>query len=146
MMLQTYAQTDGAPVWRVGGEDHNSSRFFNREMSWLAFNGRVLALADDDRIPLLDRVRFVAIFSGNHDEFFRVRVAGSSDQVEAGVTSQTPDGRGPVRSRSGHRRDRARSNRASPGSGATIDPRLERSGVVIVDWPDLDTADQLYFT
>src|SRR3954470_21817345 len=95
MMLQTFTESDGAAVWRVGGYDHNSSRFLNRELSWLAFNGRVLALADDERIPPLDRLRFVSIFSGNLDEFYQVRVAGLSDQVEAGVTTQTADGRSP---------------------------------------------------
>lgn len=147
MMLETYAETDGARVWRVGGEDHNSSRFFNREMSWLAFNGRVLALADDERIPLLDRVRFAAIFSGNLDEFFRVRVAGLSDQVEAGVTAQTPDGRGPqeqidaIAAIARHQIERAQLLWRDE-----LVPRLERSGVAIVDWDDLDVADQTYFT
>ena len=147
MMLETYAESDGARVWQVGGEDHNSSRFFNREMSWLAFNGRVLALADDERVPLLDRVRFAAIFSGNLDEFFRVRVAGLSDQVEAGVTSQTPDGRGPqeqidaIASIARHQIERAQLLWRDE-----LIPRLERSGISIVDWDDLELADQVHFT
>ena len=147
MMLETYSETDGARVWRVGGEDHNSSRFFNREMSWLAFNGRVLALADDERVPLLDRVRFAAIFGGNLDEFFRVRVAGLSDQVEAGVTSQTPDGRGPqeqidaIASIARHQIERAQLIWRDE-----LIPRLERSGISIVAWDDLEVADRLYFT
>jgi polyphosphate kinase len=147
MMLQTYTETDGAPVWRVGGEDHNSSRFLNREMSWLAFNGRVLALADDERIPLLDRLRFVAIFSGNLDEFFQVRVAGLSDQVEAGVTSQTADGRGPQEQIDAIASiTRQQTEQAQVLWRDELRPRLDRTGVAIVDWPDLDPADQLYFT
>jgi polyphosphate kinase len=147
MMLQTYAETDGAPVWRVGGEDHNSSRFLNREMSWLAFNGRVLALADDERIPLLDRVRFVAIFAGNLDEFFQVRVAGLSDQVEAGVTAQTPDGRSPQDQLDAIASiARQQSERAQLLWRDELKQRLDRAGVAIVDWNDLDPADQLYFT
>ena len=147
MMLESYAETDGALVWRVGGEDYNSSRFFNREMSWLAFNGRVLALADDERIPLLERVRFAAIFGGNLDEFFRVRVAGLSDQVEAGVTSQTPDGRGPqeqidaIAAIARHQIERAQLLWRDE-----LIPRLERSGISIVNWGELDVADQVYFT
>lgn len=61
-------------------------------MSWLEFNARVLALAESTDTPLLERVKFLAIFSQNLDEFFQVRVAGLKDQVAAGVRSRTPDG------------------------------------------------------
>ncbi len=76
------------------GEDVD--RILNRELSWLDFNARVLALAADDRVPLLERVKFLAIFSQNLDEFFQVRVAGLKDQVAAGITTPTPDGRAPA--------------------------------------------------
>jgi polyphosphate kinase len=66
---------------------------FNRELSWLDFNARVLELAGDERVPLLERVRFCAIFSTNLDEFFRVRVAGLMDQLDAGYTRKLADGR-----------------------------------------------------
>ena len=69
--------------------------YFNRELSWLAFNERVLHEALDSRTPLLERLKFMAIFSSNLDEFFMVRVAGLKQQVEAGVTQLTPDGRTP---------------------------------------------------
>lgn len=61
-------------------------RFLNRELSQLDFNGRVLEVAVDESVPLLDRVNFCSIFSSNMDEFFMVRVAGLMDQVAAGVT------------------------------------------------------------
>ena len=66
---------------------------FNRELSWLDFNARVLELAADEHLPLLERVRFCAIFSTNLDEFFRVRVAGLMDQVAAGYARRLADGR-----------------------------------------------------
>src|SRR6266516_2228280 len=67
----------------------------NRELSWLAWNSRVLALAADTSLPLLERTRFCAIFSRNLDEFFMVRVAGLLDQIEAGVPVTSPDARRP---------------------------------------------------
>jgi polyphosphate kinase len=73
--------------------DEAPSRFFNRELSWLDFNGRVLALAGDPDVPLLERVKFLSIFSSNLDEFFQVRVAGLKDQLYAGVETTASDGR-----------------------------------------------------
>ena len=71
------------------------SLYFNRELSWLDFNWRVLYQAMDDRLPLLERVRFVAIAQSNLDEFFRTRVGGLKRRVDAGVTLLSPDGRSP---------------------------------------------------
>jgi polyphosphate kinase len=67
-------------------------RYLNRELSWLDFNARVLALAEDPDTPLLERVKFLAIFSQNLDEFFQVRVAGLKERVAAGVTRRSVDG------------------------------------------------------
>ena len=67
--------------------------YLNRELSWLEFNARVLHEARDERNPLLERVKFLAIFAGNLDEFFQVRVAGLRQQVEAGKVHRSPDGR-----------------------------------------------------
>src|SRR2546421_8858884 len=69
--------------------------YANRELSWLDFNDRVLQLAEDDGIPLLERVKFLAIYSSNLDEFFMVRVAGLHDQVDARIDSRGPDGLSP---------------------------------------------------
>src|SRR4051812_10841031 len=67
-------------------------RFFNRELSWLEFNDRVLQLAEDEATPLLERLKFCAIWSTNLDEFFMVRVAGLHDVVEAGIDAPGKDG------------------------------------------------------
>ncbi len=73
------------------------ARFINRELSWLDFNARVLTLATDGSVPLLERCRFVSIFSSNLDEFFQIRVAALKDQVAGGIVVPTPDGRTPAR-------------------------------------------------
>jgi polyphosphate kinase len=72
------------------------ARFLNRELSWLDFNARVLHLAEDPVVPLLERAKFLAIFSTNLDEFFQVRVAGLKDQVAAGLSPSTPDEKTPA--------------------------------------------------
>jgi polyphosphate kinase len=66
--------------------------YFNREASWLDFNDRVLQLAEDERVALLERVKFCAIYTTNLDEFYMVRVAGLRDQIDAGVESPSQDG------------------------------------------------------
>jgi polyphosphate kinase len=74
---------------------HDPALYLNRELSWLDFNERVLQLAEDERIPLLERVKFCAIYTTNLDEYYMVRVAGLRDQIDAGVENPGPDGRIP---------------------------------------------------
>jgi polyphosphate kinase len=71
-------------------------RYLNRELSQLDFDERVLAMAEDPKLPLLERVRFLAIFSQNLDDFFQVRVAGLKEQVLAAVAVASPDGMSPL--------------------------------------------------
>jgi polyphosphate kinase len=72
------------------------SLYVNRELSWLDFNDRVLQLAEDESLPLMERVKFLAIFVTNLDEYFMVRVAGVHDQVDARVDARGPDGLSPT--------------------------------------------------
>jgi polyphosphate kinase len=71
------------------------TRLLNRELSWLDYNGRVLELAEDPAVPLLERVRMCKFFAGNLDEFFMVRVAGLMEQADAGLDVTSADGRSP---------------------------------------------------
>ena len=76
----------------VGEPVEPDARYLNRELSWLDFNARVLALAEDPILPLLERAKFLAIFSQNLDEFFQVRVSALKDQIDSGLRITSPDG------------------------------------------------------
>jgi polyphosphate kinase len=90
------AEAAEVPSAEQEAAEHPSEvRFLNREVSWIDFNARVLALAEDPHTPLLEQVKFLAIFATNLDEFFQVRIAGLKDQVAAGVTMRSADGRTP---------------------------------------------------
>jgi len=84
------------PELAAEASDLDNSRLFNnRELSWIEFNARVLELAEQDDMPLMERLKFLAIFTSNLDEFFTIRVAGLHDQVDAGLHDPGPDGRTP---------------------------------------------------
>ena len=70
-------------------------KFFNRELSWLAFNERVLDQAFSDKYPLLERTRFLSFVSSNLDQFYEIRVAGLMQKVDAGLTRPSVDGSAP---------------------------------------------------
>src|SRR5262245_34356884 len=85
------ATTRRAPARRAQPDLADPALFTNRELSWLEFNARVLALARDPSVPLLERCKFLAIFSSNLDEYFMVRVAGVQDALDAGRPPSTAD-------------------------------------------------------
>jgi polyphosphate kinase len=120
-----------------------TSRFINREVSWLEFNSRVLALAEDPAQPLLERVKFVAIFTQNLDEFFQIRVSGLEEQVDAGVTAVTPDGMSP-REQLDAIRERviALQERAEALVQGELLPALEKERIRVVHWDQLGDDDR----
>jgi len=92
---KTPADTRPAPESGAEIDLDDAALYLNRELTWLNFNYRVLAEAEDERTPLLERLKFVAIVSSNVDEFFMKRIGGLKQQVGAGVTSLSVDGRTP---------------------------------------------------
>jgi polyphosphate kinase len=120
-------------------------RYLNRELSWLDFNERVLALAEDDRVPLLERAKFLAIFSQNLDEFFQVRVAGLKEQVTAGIGTPSPDGRPPAQQLV-EVRDRVERlvHRQQHLFLDSVAPALAEVGIRLSSWDDLDDDDEKF--
>ncbi|MCV7029013.1 RNA degradosome polyphosphate kinase [Mycobacterium sherrisii] len=126
-------------------------RYLNRELSWLDFNARVLSLAADTSLPLLERAKFLAIFASNLDEFYMVRVAGLKRRDEMGLSVRSADGLTPREqlARIGEQTQRIATRHARVFLDA-VRPALAQEGIYIVTWADLDQAerDQLsvYFT
>ena len=126
-------------------------RYLNRELSWLDFNARVLALAADNSLPLLERAKFLAIFASNLDEFYMVRVAGLKRRDEMGLSVRSADGLTPREQlgRIGEQTQQIATRHARVFLDS-VRPALAEEGIYIVTWADLDQAerDQLstYFT
>ena len=130
-------------VAQVGGWDHNDTNVFNRELSWLAFNARVLQLSSDTEVPLLEQIRFLAIFSSNLDEFFQVRVSGLRDQQAAGISTPASDGRLPAEQLA-LVRDIVTALVAEQERVLVheIMPALREQGIELSAWHELDADDQ----
>lgn len=119
-------------------DENIEQKYINRELSWLDFNDRVLTLANDERVPLLERCRFLAICSSNLDEFYQIRVAALKDQVAGDVHTPTPDGLTPLQQlREITRRTQDFVNRQHLIWIEHLKPKLQNSGVVVVSWADL---------
>ncbi|WP_341729842.1 RNA degradosome polyphosphate kinase [Brooklawnia sp.] len=124
-------------------DDLPGGRYSDRELSWLAFNNRVLDLAKDaSRIPLLERAKFLAIFSSNLDEFFMVRVAGLKRRIDADVAVPSPAG---ILPRDLHDTILARTAELVADQARVfaedVRPALEAEGIKLLDWAEL-TADE----
>jgi polyphosphate kinase len=126
-------------------------RYLNRELSWLDFNARVLALAADNSLPLLERAKFLAIFASNLDEFYMVRVAGLKRRDEMGLSVRSADGLTPREqlARIGEQTQRIATRHARVFLDS-VRPALAEEGIHIVTWADLDQAERdelsTYFT
>jgi polyphosphate kinase len=118
--------------------------YVNRELSWLEFNRRVLHEAEDTRTPLLERLKFLGIFSSNLDEFFQIRVAGLKDQLAAGYTERSPDGLTPeeqLRQIAAVVRDLVRTHAHCLHS--EVLPALAPQGVALLDIGELSAEERL---
>jgi polyphosphate kinase len=118
-------------------------RYLNRELSWLDFNARVLALAEDTSLALLERAKFLAIFASNLDEFYMVRVAGLKRRDEMGLSVRSADGLTPREQlrRIGEKTQQIASRHARVFLDS-IRPALAEEGIHIVTWADLDQAER----
>ncbi len=119
--------------------------FINRELSWLEFNRRVLEEAQDPTVPLLERIKFLSIFSNNLDEFFMVRVAGVRRQVDANVHTAGPDGRMPLQVLEEiSRRTHELSDIQHEHFSKALVPELATAGVRVHDVGGLSTAQKQF--
>ncbi len=117
--------------------------YINRELSWLDFNKRVFAVTGREDFPLLEKAKFLAIWSQNLDEFFQVRVAGLKEQVAHGLRSATPDGLTPGQQLAAIRADvDAQYQEVSKRFLSEIAPALAKEGIVFSDYSTLDDEDR----
>jgi len=126
-------------------------RYLNRELSWLDFNARVLALAADTSLPLLERAKFLAIFASNLDEFYMVRVAGLKRRDEMGLSVRSADGLTPREQlrRIGEQTQQIATRHARVFLDS-VEPGLAAEGIRVVTWADVDATERdrlaTYFT
>ncbi|HEY2765099.1 MAG TPA: RNA degradosome polyphosphate kinase [Pseudonocardiaceae bacterium] len=127
--------------------DLPDDRYLNRELSWLDFNARVLALAEDVSQPLLERAKFLAIFASNLDEFYMVRVAGLKRRDETGLSVRSADGLSP---REQLTRIALRNQELAVRHARvfldSVSPQLEEHDIRFVTWSDLDDQQRLHLS
>ena len=137
---------DVEPPYEPELDDLPDDRFLDREVSWLHFNSRVLELAEDPDLPLLERARFLAIFASNLDEFFMVRVAGLKRRIEAGVAVRAASGMMPRELiESIWRESNVLMQRQAEGFREVLGA-LSDEGINLLRWKELDSAEQQQMT
>src|SRR6201992_3696286 len=139
---QSADSAPGAPPATTAAEVHDplpEDRYINRELSWLDFNARVLALAEDTSLPLLERAKFLAIFASNLDEFYMVRVAGLKRRDEMGLSVRSADGLTPREQlrRIGEQTQHIASKHARVFLDS-VRPGLAEEGIHVVTWAEVD--------
>ncbi len=134
--------TSAQPVEIEPVDANAPSRFINRELSWLAFNERVLAEADNPSHPLLERLRFLSISANNLDEFYMVRVAGLKGQHLAGIKTQSQDGLTPAQQLDAIRRRTGRLMVDQQMTWLALRRHLEDAGIAVIDPTELERGDR----
>ncbi|MEM9342289.1 MAG: RNA degradosome polyphosphate kinase [Pseudomonadota bacterium] len=141
-MLETDFLTAPFPAATTVDEDMSGpARFFNREISWLKFNWRVLEEATNPRVPLLERLRFVSISASNLDEFYTVRVAGLRELANAGNTTPAADGRTPAEQLVLIEKDARALIAEQSKTWAILRTEMEAAGIIVLDPARLGNAD-----
>ncbi|MRG61041.1 RNA degradosome polyphosphate kinase [Agromyces sp. CFH 90414] len=136
---------DFEPFDVEGAPELPAERYLDRELSWLAFNQRVLELAEDPRLPVLERANFLAIFASNLDEFFMVRVAGLKRRIVTGLAVPSNVGRAPTDvlgdiSRAAHELQ----ERHAAAYQELVRPALAEAGIHVVTWSELGEAERAH--
>jgi polyphosphate kinase len=128
---------DSSKKKKITGQDPEA--FINREISWLRFSRRVLEMAEDESVPLLERVKFVGILGMLHDEFFMKRIAGLKRQVQKGVNKLSLDGQTPSEELAACRKEiLTQLDELSSALRGQLRPALAGAGIGILDWEELD--------
>jgi polyphosphate kinase len=137
-------RTSAQPVEVKPADSHSEARFINRELSWLAFNERVLAEADNTRHPLLERLRFLSISANNLDEFYMVRVAGLKGQHIAGITIRSQDGTSPAQQLEAIQERAGKLMADQQVTWIALCRQLEEAGVAVIEPADFEPGDRAW--